>query len=63
MPATDPVRRLFAYKDAQSYRVGPNFDLLPVNRPRCPLFNYRQDGPMNFDNQSGNVKLLPLLLC
>ena len=36
------ARRLFAYQDAQSYRIGPNFDLLPVNAPRCPVFNYRQ---------------------
>ena len=53
------LRRLFAYKDAQSYRVGPNFDLLPVNRPRCPLFNYRQDEPMNFVNQSGSINYYP----
>ena len=36
--------RLMSYDDTQRYRIGPNFALLPVNRPRCPLRNNRQDG-------------------
>lgn len=56
-----PVRacRLFAYDDAQRYRIGPNFGLLPVNRPRCPFFNNRQDGPMNFADQMGEINYYP----
>ena len=32
------------YDDAQRYRIGPNFAMLPINRPRCPFRNDRQDG-------------------
>ncbi|KAK9840788.1 hypothetical protein WJX81_004808 [Elliptochloris bilobata] len=51
--------RLMAYDDTQRYRIGPNFALLPVNRPRCPLRNNRQDGPMNFAHQHGAVNYYP----
>jgi catalase len=42
--------RLFAYHDAQLYRVGTNHQQLPVNRPRCPLHHQQRDGGMAFDN-------------
>ena len=38
--------RLFAYHDAQLYRVGTNHQHLPVNRPRCPFQNQQRDGQM-----------------
>lgn len=41
--------RLMSYDDTQRYRIGPNFALLPVNRPRCPLRNNRQDGCVQYD--------------
>lgn len=31
--------RLFAYGDAHRYRLGVNADLIPVNRPHCPVSN------------------------
>jgi len=40
--------RLMAYADAQRYRLGTNFQLLPVNAPQCPFFNGNVDGFMNF---------------
>ncbi len=42
--------RLFAYHDAQLYRVGTNHQHLPVNRPRCPFHNQQRDGAMAIDN-------------
>jgi catalase len=42
--------RLFAYHDAQLYRVGTNHQHLPVNRARCPLHNHQRDGQMAIDN-------------
>jgi catalase len=41
--------RIFSYADAQRYRVGANYQQLPVNAPRCPVFNYQRDGAMRFD--------------
>jgi len=38
--------RLFAYHDAQLYRVGTNHQQLPVNRPRCPEHHHQRDGAM-----------------
>ena len=41
--------RLFAYPDAHRYRLGVNFQQLPVNRPHNPVATYHRDGLMRFD--------------
>ena len=46
--------RLFAYHDAQLYRLGANHQHLPVNRPRCPVMHHQRDGAMVFEN-GGNA--------
>jgi catalase len=38
------MARVFSYPDAQRYRVGTNYNELPVNRPIAPVHNYSQDG-------------------
>lgn len=46
--------RLFAYGDAERYRLGVNHHLIPVNAPRCPFHNsYHRDGAMRVDNNAG----------
>jgi len=40
--------RGFAYPDAQRYRVGSNFEMLPINRPLNEVNNTHKDGNMNF---------------
>lgn len=45
--------RLFAYHDAHLYRVGTNYQQLPVNQPRCPYHTYQRDGSMRFDGNGG----------
>jgi catalase len=45
--------RIFAYPDAHRYRVGTNYEALPVNRPRCPFATYHRDGAMRFDANGG----------
>ena len=46
--------RLFAYHDAHRYRLGPNYHLLPVNRPKgIKVENYQRDGFMRFDVNGG----------
>ncbi|MDR2800585.1 MAG: catalase [Desulfovibrio sp.] len=47
--------RLFAYGDAQRYRLGVNHHLIPVNRPRCPAHSYHRDGLMRVDGNFGSV--------
>ncbi|KAJ3119302.1 hypothetical protein HK098_005604 [Nowakowskiella sp. JEL0407] len=37
--------RLFSYLDTQLTRLGgPNFQEIPINRPRCPWHNFQRDG-------------------
>lgn len=38
--------RLVAYPDAQRYRLGSNYNQIPVNAPRSPVHNYQRDGVM-----------------
>ena len=38
------MARVFSYPDAQRYRVGTNYNGLPVNAPVAPVHNYSQDG-------------------
>jgi catalase len=52
--------RIFSYADAHRYRVGTNYEMLPVNKPRCPVHNYIRDGAMRFDaNEGGKVHYEP----
>lgn len=45
--------RLFAYGDAQRYRLGVNHHLIPVNKARCPFNSYHRDGMMRVDGNYG----------
>lgn len=45
--------RLFAYSDAHRYRVGPNHNQLPINRPQCPVHNHQRDGAMAYGDNGG----------
>ena len=47
--------RVFAYADAHRYRLGANFERLPVNRPhRAEANTYQRDGAMRFDDNGGS---------
>ncbi|MDD9148471.1 MULTISPECIES: catalase [unclassified Sporolactobacillus] len=50
--------RLFAYKDAERYRLGVNYEQLPVNRPLNEVHNYERDGFMA-QGQDGSVNYEP----
>jgi catalase len=46
--------RIFAYADAHRYRLGVNFEQLPINRPHAvEVNNYQRDGYMRFDGNDG----------
>lgn len=47
--------RLFAYGDAQRYRLGVNHNHIPVNAPRCPVHSYHRDGAMRVDGNFGST--------
>jgi catalase len=46
--------RLISYPDAHRYRLGVNFETLPVNRPKCPVHTYNRDGFMRHDDNGDN---------
>ncbi|WP_423369870.1 catalase [Burkholderia sp. LMG 32019] len=54
--------RMFSYADTQMYRLGANFNQLPINRPRVPVTNNNQDGTMNFGDRKGEVNYEPSTL-
>ena len=45
--------RLFSYGDTQRYRLGVNFNEIPVNAPKCPFHSYHRDGKMRTDGNLG----------
>ena len=48
--------RLVSYPDAHRYRIGVNYESLPVNRPRAAVVkNYNRDGSMRFDGNGGST--------
>ena len=53
--------RTFSYADAHRYRLGVNYQSLPVNRPKAAeVNNYHHDGFMRFDGNFGsNVNYEP----
>lgn len=47
--------RLFSYSDAHRYRLGVNFNDIPVNRPKCPIMNPTfRDGAYCFTDNYGS---------
>ena len=47
--------RLVSYPDAHRYRIGTNYETLPVNAAKCPVMNYNKDGAMRFDGNMGSA--------
>ncbi len=47
--------RLLSYPDAHRYRLGVNYQQIPVNKPRCPVHNYNRDGLMRVDGNFGSA--------
>jgi catalase len=54
--------RLFSYADTQMYRLGANYNDLPINRPLVSVANNNQDGTMNADGRKGEVNYEPSTL-
>ena len=47
--------RLFAYGDAQRYRLDVNHNLIPVNRAKVEVNEYHRDGAMRVDGNYGGA--------
>ncbi|MFV0419493.1 MAG: catalase [Dysgonomonas sp.] len=42
--------RVFSYPDTHRHRLGTNFDMIPVNRPKAQVNTYQRDGAMNMQS-------------
>ncbi len=51
--------RLFAYADTQMYRLGANYQQLPINAPLTMVSNNSQDGAMNASGRKGDINYEP----
>lgn len=49
------LARVFAYADAHRYRVGSNYNELPVNRPQAGVHSYAKDGHLRHYFKPGKV--------
>lgn len=46
---------MFSYPDAARYRLGTNYQQLPTNHPKCPVYSpFQRDGFMNFSANYGD---------
>jgi len=45
--------RLFSYHDTHIHRLGVNYHLLPINRPKAAVEYYQRDGKMRIDDNGG----------
>jgi len=46
--------RILSYPDAHRYRLGVNYESLPVNHPKTEVNHYHRDGSMRFDGNAGS---------
>ncbi|ROW14449.1 hypothetical protein VPNG_03863 [Cytospora leucostoma] len=55
-PSADPVlqSRLFSYPDAQRYRLGVNYQQIPVNQSKTTFNPYQRDGLMAVNGNYGS---------
>jgi catalase len=47
--------RILAYPDAHRYRLGANYEQIPVNRPIVPVHNHERDGLMSVEGNGGSA--------
>jgi len=51
--------RLFSYHDAHRYRLGANYEQLPVNAPKAAVHTYQRDGAMTYAHFGGAPNYWP----
>jgi catalase len=61
LPSEDKLLqgRLFSYSDTQRYRIGANYQQLPINCPFAQVYNNQRDGAMPFKQQTSPINYEP----
>jgi catalase len=49
------MARMFSYADSHRYRMGVNYQQIPVNAPVAPVHTYSKDGAMRVVNRTDPV--------
>jgi catalase len=60
-PSPDRVLlgRMFSYADTHRYRIGTNYEQLPVNRPISEVHSYNKDGSMEYRHNGSQPVYAP----
>jgi catalase len=53
------MARIFSYHDTHLHRIGPNYEQLPINRPRCPVHSYNKDAAMTYTHSGDQAVYAP----
>jgi catalase len=51
--------RIFSYHDTHLYRLGANYEQLPINSPQCPVHTYNKDGAMSYRHSGAQPVYAP----
>jgi catalase len=51
--------RIFSYHDTHLYRLGANYEQLPINAPQHPVHSYNQDGAMTYHHSGAQPVYAP----
>ncbi|MER5767715.1 catalase [Streptomyces sp. NPDC001985] len=51
--------RMMSYPDTHRYRIGPNYNQLPPNRPHSGVNSYSKDGPMRYFPSNASMPYAP----
>jgi catalase len=51
--------RIFSYHDTHLYRIGPNYEQLPINAPKSPVHTYNKDGAMTYHHAGAQPVYAP----
>jgi catalase len=51
--------RIFSYHDTHLYRLGANYEQLPINAPKCPVHTYNKDGAMAYRHSGAQPVYAP----
>jgi catalase len=51
--------RLFSYPDTHRYRIGTNYQQLPINRPLADVHSYNKDGSMRYRHNGAQPVYAP----
>ncbi|MGA2924644.1 MAG: catalase [Solirubrobacteraceae bacterium] len=53
------MARIFSYHDTHLYRIGTNYEQLPINSPKSPVHSYNKEGAMTYHHAGAQPVYAP----